>query len=91
MDTNPIQKVRQELYTRLAFLDFTEEMLRDKSLFQLVTPRYLLVGHLKYVGTYTCTCRALHDLFGDEFYYRDEKSENRVAEENEPKPKMVVN
>jgi len=36
---------------------FTDEMLADKSLFQLVTLLHLLVGHHNYLGTYTCTCR----------------------------------
>jgi hypothetical protein len=70
---------------------FTDEMLADKSLFQLVTLLHLLVGHHNYLGTYTCTCRTLEELFGDKLWYRDEKPENIVTENHEPKPKPVVN
>jgi hypothetical protein len=91
MDKNPIQKVRQTLYERLAAFDFSEEALKDKSLFQLVTLTHLLVGHLNYVGTYTCTCRTLEELFGNQFWHRQEKPEDVVREDHEPKPKTVVN
>jgi hypothetical protein len=86
MDKNPLQKVREALYERLANFDFTEDMLKDKSLFQLVTLEMLLVGHRNYIGTYTCTCRTLEELFGDQFWYRKEKSTNIVREDHEPKP-----
>jgi hypothetical protein len=62
MDKNPLQKVREALYERLANFDFTEDVLKDKSLFQLVTLEMLLVGHRNYIGTYTCTCRTLEEL-----------------------------
>ena len=87
---NPMQKVREALYERLANFDFTEDQLRDKSLFQLVTLEVLLVGHRNYIGTYTCTCRTLEELFGDNFWYRQEKPED-VVREDEPKPKPMVN
>jgi hypothetical protein len=67
LDKNPLQKVRQALYDRLLGFDLTEDALKDKSLFQLVTLAHLLVGHLNYLGTYTCTCRTLEELFGDHF------------------------
>ena len=86
-----MQKTRQALYERLAGFDFTEENLADKSLFQLVTLTHLLVGHLNYVGTYTCTCRTLEELFGNQFWHRQEKPEDVVREDHEPKPKTVVN
>jgi hypothetical protein len=91
MDKNPIQKVRQALYDRLRAFDLTEDTLKDKSLFQLVTLTHLLVGHLNYVGTYTCSCRTLEELFGDQFWHREEKPEDVVREDHEPKPKPVVN
>jgi hypothetical protein len=91
MDKNPMQKVRQALYERLAAFDFTEDALKDKSLFQLVTLTHLLVGNLNYVGTYTCSCRTLEELFGDQFWHRQEKPEDVVREDDEPKPKTVVN
>jgi hypothetical protein len=86
-----LQEVRKALYERLANFHFTEEQLKDKSLFQLVTLEMLLVGHRNYIGTYTCTCRTLEELFGDQFWHRDEKPENIVTEEHEPKPKPMVN
>lgn len=88
---NPMQKVRKALYERLENFDFTEHALRDKSLFQLVTLAHLLVGHLNYVGTYTCTCRTLEEIFGEQFWRREEKPEDVVREDHEPKPKPVVN
>jgi hypothetical protein len=81
-----LAEVRQVMYNRLKHFSFTEEMLKDKSLFQLVTLTHLLVGHLNYIGTYTCTCRTLEELFGEEIYRREEKPENIVREEHEPKP-----
>lgn len=70
---------------------FTDEMLADKSLFQLVTLLHFLVGHHNYLGTYTGTCRTLEELFGEQFWQREEKPENLVREDHEPKPKPVVN
>ena len=91
LDKNPMQKVRKALYERLQPFDLTEETLKDKSLFQLVTLTHLLVGHLNYVGTYTCTCRTLEEIFGEQFWCREEKPEDVVREDREPKPKPVVN
>ena len=88
---NPMQKIRKALYERLQPFDLTEETLKDKSLFQLVTLTHLLVGHLNYVGTYTCTCRTLEEIFGEQFWRREEKSEDVVRKDHEPKPKPVVN
>jgi hypothetical protein len=88
MEKNPLQKVREALYERLANFDFTEEQLKNKSLFQLVTLEVLLVGHRNYIGTYVCTCRTLEELFGDDFWYREPKPEN-IVREDEPRPKMV--
>ena len=84
-----MQKVRQSLYERLAVFDFSENALKDKSLFQLVTLTHLLVGHLNYVGTYTCSCRTLEELFGEQFWHRQEKPEDALREDDGPKP--VVN
>jgi len=89
MDKNPMQQVRQALYERLGNFDFTEDELKDKSLFQLVTLEILLVGHRNYIGTYTCTCRTLEELFGDQFWHREENPENKVRDGNEPKPTLV--
>jgi hypothetical protein len=86
MDKNPMQKVRDALYERLANFDFTEDQLKDKSLFQLVTLVMLLVGHRNYIGTYTCSCRTLEELFGDHFWHREEKPDNIVREDHDPKP-----
>jgi hypothetical protein len=79
-------EVRQAIYKRLKCFSFTEEMLKDKSLFQLVTLTHLLVGHLNYIGTYACTCRTLDELFGEQFWHREEKPENMACEDHDPKP-----
>lgn len=84
---NPLQKVRQALYERLANFDFTEDQLRDKSLFQLVTLETLLVGHRNYIGTYTGTCGILEELFGDRFWQREEKLHEIISKD--PKPNVV--
>lgn len=86
MDKNPIQKVREALYERLANFDFTEEQLKDKSLFQLVTLEILLVGHRNYIGTYTCTVRTLQELFGEIIFEKP----GELPTVEEPRP-MVVN
>jgi hypothetical protein len=82
-------EVRRVTCDRIKNYSFTDEMLKDKSLFQLVTLLHLLVGHHNYLGTYTCTCRTLEELFGEQFWHREEKPENIVREDHEPKP--VVN
>jgi hypothetical protein len=89
MNKNPLQKTREALYERLANFDFTEDQLRDKSLFQLVTLQMLLVGHRNYIGTYTATCSTLEEIFGDQFWHREETQD--IVRENEPKPKPMVN
>jgi hypothetical protein len=88
---NPIERVRQSLYDRLLRFDFTPEQLEDKSLFQLINLVYLFAGHLNYLGTFTCTCRTLEEILGEQgLYGRVEKPENIVREDHEPKPKTVV-
>jgi hypothetical protein len=89
-DNNSLQRTREALYERLRYFDYAPEQLTDKSLFQLVTLLHLLVGHLNYIGTYTCTCRTLEEMFGDQFWFREEKPENVVTECHEPKPKDTV-
>ena len=79
-------EVRRMLYVRLTNFSFTEEMLDDKSCFQVVTLLFLMVGHTNYLSTMTCTCRTMEELFGDAFYDRVEKPENIVTEASEPKP-----
>jgi len=91
MDKNPMQKVRESLYYRLSNFDFSEDQLRDKSVFQLVNLVYLFAGLLNYLGCFTTTCRTMEELFGtDGFYVRTDKPENLVVD-SEPKPKTVVN
>ena len=79
-------EVRRMMLQRLKNFCLTDEMLDDKSLFQLVVLVFALVGHLNYLGTFTCTCRTLEELFGDTIYDRVEKPETIVTEANEPKP-----
>jgi hypothetical protein len=79
-------EVRRMLYVRLKPFSFTEEMLDDKSCFQVVTLLFLMVGHTNYLSTMTCTCRTMEELFGDAFYDRVEKPDNIVREGHESKP-----
>ena len=43
-----------------------DEMLRDKSLFQLLNLLYLCAGHRNYLGPFVPTWIALEELFGEE-------------------------
>jgi hypothetical protein len=74
-----IAEVRRMMLQRLNNFSLTDEMLADKSAFQLVTLLYLVVGHTNYLSTMTCTCRTMEELFGDAFY-------DRVEKDHEPKP-----
>jgi len=91
MDKNPMLRVREMLYERLSHFDFTpaEQNLDDKSLYQLVSLLYLLVGGRNYLGCFTTTVRSLDEIFGDQIYARPEKPENLVND-MEPKFKEVV-
>jgi hypothetical protein len=60
-------QVREALSERLQRgYQFTDEMLRDKSLFQLLTLLQLLAGHRNYFPMFVPAWIALEELFGEE-------------------------
>lgn len=81
-----MKKVRQALYDRLAFFDFTDEQLKDKSLFALISLQTLLVGGGGFIGNYTTTCRTLISIFGEDAFYNEPTAESSIEE----KPKLAV-
>ena len=83
-----LQEVRKAMYGRLRNLGFTEGMLRDKSLFQMLNLLHLLVGHFNYIGMFSHTCALLEELFGtDAFWDKPEKIEEPTPEQ----PRLRVN
>ena len=88
-----LQEVRKAMYERLKNFSFTEDMLKDKSVFQLLNLLQLLLGHRNYIGMFSHTCIVLEELFGaDTFWDKPliEKKETEQAE-TEPEQKPVVN
>jgi hypothetical protein len=59
-----LQEVRKAMYERLKTFSFTEEMLKDKSVFQLLNLLQLLIGHRNYIGMFSHQCIVLEELFG---------------------------
>jgi hypothetical protein len=88
-----LAEVRQALYDRLKNFSFTEDMLKDKSVFQLLNLLQLLIGHRNYLGTFSHTCIVLEEMFGTDAFWDKpliEKKETEQAE-TEPEQKPVVN
>jgi hypothetical protein len=74
------------LYDRLLRFEFDASQLDDKSLYQLVTILFLLVGHRNYLPCFTTACRTMEELLGEQaFYARENKPEN-IVNDTEPKP-----
>ncbi len=55
-----LAEVRKAMYDRLKTFSFTEEMLKDKSLFQILNLLQLLLGHRNYIGMFSHTWRVAH-------------------------------
>ena len=80
-------EARRVIYERLKTFSLTEEMLRDKSLFQLVNLLHFFLGHRNYVGTFTGTCGVLEEIFGVDAFWDKPVGKN----ETESESKVVVN
>jgi hypothetical protein len=81
-------EVRKALYERLRNFSFTEDMLKDKSLFQMLNLIQLLIGHRNYIGMFSHTCAVLEGVFGaDAFWDKPLKSDL----EQIPGQKSIVN
>jgi hypothetical protein len=89
MDQNHLQtyqEVRKTLIERLTRLSFTDTMLENMSVFQLISLLHLMAGHLNYLPTYTIAVRTLEELFGEIIWEKPGGEEPKVEE---PKPAMV--
>ncbi len=80
------REVRKTLIERLTRLSFTEPMLEQMSLFQIVSLLHLMVGHLNYLPTYTIAVRTLEEMFGEIIW---EKPGGEEPKTEEPKPAVV--
>lgn len=86
-----LQEVRKVMYDRLRTFCFTEEMLRDKSLHQLLTLLHLMIGHRNYLGMFTQTWIVLEEIFGADVFWdkpivepKEEKKDQVDLEDQKP-------
>jgi len=82
-----LQEVRKAMYERLKYFNFTDEMLQDKSLFQMLNLLQLLLGHRNYIGMFSHTCIMLEELFGGDAFW----DKPFVAPKSDIEPQPVVN
>ena len=85
-----LAEVRKAIYDRLKNFSFTEDMLRDKSLFQMLNLLHLLIGHRNYLGTFSNTCIVLEEIFGADAFWDKPLIEKKDTEPAETE-KVVVN
>jgi hypothetical protein len=85
-----LQEVRKAMYDRLKNFSFTEDMLRDKSLFQMLNLLHLLLGHRNYIGMFSHTCIVLEEIFGVDAFSDKPLIEKKETEQAETE-KVVVN
>ena len=71
---------------RLKTFCFTDEMLKDKSIHQLLSLLHLIVGHHNYLGMHTQTWIVLEEIFGADAMWNKPEPEPAPAEQ-----KQVVN
>jgi len=81
-----LQEVRQALYRRLSNFKLTDQMLEDKSLYQLMCLLMLLIGQYSYCPTFSDTCGALEEIFGKIIFEKPLIAPKTEAEQPEPKP-----
>ena len=84
-------EVRKAIYDRLKNFSFNEEMLRDKSLFQMLNLLQLLLGHRNYIGMFSHTCIVLEEIFGADAFWDKPLIEKKETEPVETEEKVVVN
>jgi len=68
-------EVRRALYERLSCFSFTEEMLKSRSIFQLVCLLQLLVGHRNWIGQFSHTAWTLDQIFGYDVTHEEPTAE----------------
>ena len=81
-----LTEVRKAMCDRLKTFCFTDEMLKDKSIHQLLTLLHLMVGHRGYVGAHFQTWAVLEETFGTDAVWNKPELEAVPGE-----PKQVVN
>ncbi len=84
-----LAEVRKVMYERLEKFGFTEEMLKDKAMLQLLTLLELMVGHRNFVGQFTQTWIVLEEVFGTDAFWDKPRIEPEKSEP-EPVPEIVV-
>jgi hypothetical protein len=82
-----LAEVRKAMYERLKNFSFTEEMLKDKSLFQMLNLLQLLLGHRNYIGMFSHTCIVLEELFGADAFW--DKPLKQPESDQEPKAMVM--
>jgi hypothetical protein len=96
---NPAKKVRDAFVERLARFDFTHAQLQDRTLYEMLTLLYSLVGAKGYLAPIRPTCDSFEALLGEQtFYYARQTQEIPAALPDDSErveaplePKMVVN
>ena len=83
-----LAEVRKAMCDRLKTFCFTDEMLKDKSLHQLLTMLHLMVGHRGYIGGHFQTWIALEEIFGADALWDKPAPE---AAQSDVTVKQVVN
>jgi hypothetical protein len=86
-----LQEVRKAIYDRLKNFSFNEEMLKDKSVFQLLNLLQLMIGHRNYLGMFSHTCIVLEEIFGADAFWDKPLIEKKETEPVETEQKVVVN
>jgi hypothetical protein len=86
-----LQEVRKAMYERLKNFSFTEDMLKDKSVFQLLNLLQLLLGHRNYIGMFSHTCIVLEEMFGADAFWDKPLIEKKETEFEHQEQKTVVN
>ena len=81
-----LQEVRKAICDRLKTFCFTDEMLKDKSVFQLLNLLQLLIGHRNYLGMFSHTCIVLEELFGADALWDKPAVEPKSEEEKDQHP-----
>lgn len=74
---------------RLKNFEFTEEMLTELSLFQMLNLLELLLGHRNYIGMFSHTIFSLQHVFGDAAWDKPLKPETKTEPTSEG-PKEVI-
>lgn len=80
-----LAEVRKAIYDRLKNFSFNEEMLKDKSVFQLLNLLQLMIGHRNYLGMFSHTCIVLEELFGADAFGDKPAVEPKSEEEKDLK------